>query len=117
MRRRPASLCKGARTGMATMVVQLGLPTMPLGMLRSASPLASGTTSGTSGSMRQAEELSITMAPLPATRIACSRDAGAPMANKATSRPPTSAVATSSTTTSDPAQGRRLPAEREEAKV
>ena len=36
---------------------------MPLGMCCSASALTSGTTSGTSGSMRQALELSMTMAP------------------------------------------------------
>ena len=53
---------------MATMVVQFGLATMPLGMARSASALASGTTSGTSGSMRQAEELSMTVAPAAARR-------------------------------------------------
>src|SRR5438552_2840985 len=45
------------------MVEQFGLATMPFGMLRSASALTSGTTSGTSGSMRQALELSITTAP------------------------------------------------------
>src|SRR5947209_2735750 len=36
---------------------------MPLGIVRSASALTSGTTSGTSGSMRQALELSMTTAP------------------------------------------------------
>src|SRR5260370_19253703 len=45
------------------MVEQLGLATIPLGMCRSASALTSGTTSGTSGSMRHALELSTTMAP------------------------------------------------------
>src|SRR5438067_10825094 len=45
------------------MVEQLGLATIPLGIFRSASALTSGTTSGTSGSMRQALELSTTMAP------------------------------------------------------
>src|SRR5277367_2691321 len=44
-------------------VEQLGLATMPLGILRRASALTSGTTSGTAGSMRQALELSMTMAP------------------------------------------------------
>ena len=53
---------------MATMVVQLGLATMPLGMERNAPALASGTTSGTSGSMRQAEELSMTVAPAATSR-------------------------------------------------
>src|SRR6516162_5399146 len=45
------------------MVEQLGLATIPLGMLFRASALTSGTTSGTSGSMRQALELSMTIAP------------------------------------------------------
>src|SRR5882757_836181 len=48
------------------MVEQFGLATIPLGMCRNASALTSGTTSGTSGSMRQALELSMTMAPFPA---------------------------------------------------
>src|SRR5262249_53677780 len=42
---------------------QFGFATMPLGMRFSASALTSGTTSGTSGSIRQALELSMTMAP------------------------------------------------------
>src|SRR5437588_3031016 len=45
------------------MVEQFGLATIPFGMLRRASAFTSGTTSGTSGSMRQALELSITIAP------------------------------------------------------
>src|SRR6266487_1105353 len=45
------------------MVEQFGLTTIPLGILRRASAFTSGTTSGTSGSMRQALELSITIAP------------------------------------------------------
>ena len=60
---------------MQTMVVQFGLATIPFGMRSSASALTSGTTSGQSGSMRQAEELSITMAPAAATFSANSRDA------------------------------------------
>ena len=51
-----------------TMVVQLGLATMPFGLSTSACGVDLGTTSGTSGSMRQAEELSMTMAPAAATR-------------------------------------------------
>ena len=45
------------------MVEQFGLATIPFGMLFRAWALTSGTTSGTSGSMRQALELSITIAP------------------------------------------------------
>ena len=45
------------------MVVQFGLATMPLGIESRAWALTSGTTNGTAGSMRQAEELSITIGP------------------------------------------------------
>ena len=48
---------------MAAIVVQLGLAMMPLGVCRAASGLTSETTSGTSGSIRQADELSMTTAP------------------------------------------------------
>src|SRR5205807_3798176 len=44
-------------------VEQFGLATIPLGIRASASAFTSGTTSGTSGSMRQALELSTTIAP------------------------------------------------------
>ena len=60
---RPASACNGASTGMAAIVVQLGLATMPFGRWSRASALTSDTTSGTSGSMRHADELSITTVP------------------------------------------------------
>ena len=58
---------------MATMVVQFGLATMPLGIDASAAALTSGTTRGTSGSMRHADELSMTMAPAAANLGASSR--------------------------------------------
>ena len=70
---------------MATMVVQLGLATMPLGRCARASAFTSGTTSGTSGSMRQAEELSITVAPACATTGARAREAVLPAENRAMS--------------------------------
>ena len=59
----PASSANGFRTGIAAIVVQFGLAMMPLGMSRRASALASGTTSGTAGSIRHADELSITRQP------------------------------------------------------
>ena len=52
---------------MQTMVVQFGLATIPLAMRARSSLFTSGTTRGTSGSIRHARELSITMAPAPAT--------------------------------------------------
>ena len=72
---------------MAAMVVQLGLAMMPLGRSAIASGLTSATTSGTSGSMRHAEELSITTAPAAATLGASSRDV-APPAEKSTMSSP-----------------------------
>ena len=72
---------------MATMVVQLGLATIPLGISASAWALTSGTTKGTSGSMRQADELSITVAPASATRGASSREVPPPAENRAISTP------------------------------
>ena len=63
MRTSPAASCSGLSTGIAAMVVQLGLAMIPLRASDTASGLTSLTTSGTSGSMRQAEELSTTTAP------------------------------------------------------
>jgi hypothetical protein len=50
-------------TGIGAIVVQLGLATMPFGIWASACALTSVTTSGTSESIRHADELSITIAP------------------------------------------------------
>src|SRR3546814_293771 len=83
---RAGSRGREGRTGMATMGVQVGLATMPLGIGASASGLASGTTRGTSGSLRQAEELSMTVAPAAATFGARVRDVVAPAENSARSR-------------------------------
>ncbi len=101
---------------MATMVVQLGLATMPLGMERSSAALASGTTRGTSGSMRHAEELSITMAPAATNRGASTRETEAGAEHSARSIPERSAVSASSTTTSPSPHGSVEPAERAEAR-
>ena len=72
---------------MATMVVQLGLATMPLGIERSASGFTSDTTSGTSGSDRHADELSTTTAPCSTTRGASDREIVAPAEKSTRSRP------------------------------
>ena len=55
---------------------------------------SSGTTSGTSGSIRQAEELSITIAPAAAAFGAYSLEVVLPAENRAMSRPEKSAVFT-----------------------
>jgi hypothetical protein len=101
---------------MATIVVQLGLATMPLRMWSRSPGLTSETTSGTSGSMRQADELSMTTAPAAATRGARPSDVVLPAENSTTSSPDQSAVSASSTATSVPRHGRVRPAERAEAK-
>ena len=100
---------------MPTIVVQLGLATMPFRIELNAAALTSGTTSGTSGSIRQAEELSTTTAPASVNRGARTREAPPPMENKARSSPERSAVAASSTSTSTPRNARTRPTERGEA--
>ena len=112
----PAASCSGLSTGIATMVVQLGLATIPLAIVASADSLTSGTTRGTSGSIRQADELSITTAPAAAKRGASCREAVAPLEKRAMSMPEGSAVAASSTTTSVPRKASVRPADRAEAK-
>ena len=103
-------------TGIAAIVVQLGLATMPLRASRTASGLTSDTTSGTSGSIRKAEELSITVTPAAAKRGASARDVAAPAENRAMSSPRGSARAASSTVISPPRHGSVVPAERADAK-
>ena len=82
----PASSASGLSTGMATMVVQFGLATMPMGRSSSSWALTSGTTRGTRSSMRNAEELSMTTGPEAAMRSARAFDAVAPADASTTSR-------------------------------
>ena len=104
------------RTGIATIVVQFGLATIPFGIDASASGFTSETTSGTSGSMRQAEELSMTTAPAAATRGASQSEVVLPQEKSAISSPVKSALSASSTRTCAPRQGSFDPAERCDAK-
>src|ERR1019366_5062490 len=98
------------------MVVQLGLATIPFGIVINACAFTSGTTRGTSGSIRHAEELSITIAPAAASRGAKTRDDVAPDDARAISMPEKSAVAASSTSIARPFHSMVEPAERDEAK-
>ena len=66
-RSRPAASLNGLSTGIAAIVVQFGFAMMPLGGLIASCGFTSDTTSGTSGSPRQHEELSTTVAPAAAT--------------------------------------------------
>ena len=115
-RSRPASSASGLRTGIAAIVVQFGFAMIPLRASTTTSGFTSDTTSGTSGSSRHADELSMTTAPAAAKRGACSLDVPPPAEKIAMSIPERSALATSSTTTSCPFQGSTLPAERADAK-
>jgi hypothetical protein len=103
-------------TGIAAIVVQFGLAMMPFVASSRACGFTSLTISGTSGSIRQALELSMTSTPAAAKRGACTFDIVAPAEKMATSRPDGSAVSASSTTTSVPRNGRVVPALRAEAK-
>jgi hypothetical protein len=84
---RPASSCSGRSTGIAAIVVQLGLAMMPFGRTRAASGLTSATTSGTSGSIRYADELSTMTAPASAKRGANSFEPPLPAEKSTMSRP------------------------------
>jgi hypothetical protein len=74
-------------TGIAAIVVQLGFAIRPFGMDASACAFTSATTSGTSGSSRHADELSMTSAPAAATRGASLREVLAPAEKNTMSRP------------------------------
>ena len=101
---------------MAAIVVQFGLAMMPFGADLASSPLTSLTTSGTSGSIRHADELSMTVAPAAANFGASAREPVAPAENRAMSSLAGSASSASSTVTSVPFHVRVVPAERAEAK-
>ena len=115
-RRNPASTWSGFSTGIAAMVVQFGLAMIPLRISEIACGFTSLTTRGTSGSMRQADELSMTTAPAAAYFGAMAFDVAPPAENSAMSTPEMSASAASSTTMSVPRHGSVLPAERDEAR-
>ncbi len=68
-------------------VVQFGTEMMPFGRTLAASGLISGTTSGTSGSIRNAPDLSITTTPRAAATGAHSADTSSGTSNMARSTP------------------------------
>src|SRR5262249_53556104 len=98
------------------MVEQLGLATMPLGMRSRAWALTSGTTSGTSGSMRQALELSMTMAPARAAMGLYSRLIDAGVLDSTMSMPANASGRSGSMVCFLPANSMDLPALRSEAR-
>ena len=109
----PNSSCSACSGGMIAIVVQFGLATMPLLMWSSASGLTSETTSGTSGSMRNALELSTTIAPRAAKRGAHSFETAPPAEKIATSNPSSESSSRRGWTTSPSSSC--LPAERSDA--
>ena len=111
---RAAARWRGATAIMSTIVVQLGLAMIPL-CLKASSLLTSATTSGTSGSIRKADELSTTMAPASANAGAYWRLRSPPAEKRAMSMPAGSAVARSSTSMPPKPVERTVPAERSDA--
>jgi len=93
---------------------QLGLAMIPR-WLRRLCALISGTTSGTAGSMRKADELSITVAPACTASGAKRREVAAPAENSATCTPAKLSAHSSRTTSRSPRKPSSLPAERAEA--
>jgi hypothetical protein len=98
----------------AMIAAQFGLAMIPLWRAIS-SGLISGTTSGTAGSMRNAEELSMTTAPFRAAIGAYSRAVLLPAENSAKSTPSKLSALSASTVRSRPQHGSTLPADRGEA--
>src|SRR5689334_17880918 len=95
----------------AVMAAQFGLAIMPLCSLMRP-PLISGMTSGTFGSMRNADELSITTAPAFTATGANFLDMAPPAENSAISTPWNELSVSSSTTISRPRKLSLWPAER-----
>ncbi len=76
--------CSGFSASTIWMVEQLGLAMIPfLGRFAMACGFTSGTTSGTPGSMRNCEVLSMTRQPAAAARGACTAEIAAPGENSA----------------------------------
>ena len=98
------------------MVVQFGLAMIPFGHLATSPGLISGTTSGTSGSIRNAEELSITTAPAAAAAGANSSEMPPPALKRARSMPEKESGLSSFTACSRSRKRSVLPTERAEAK-
>src|SRR4051812_25043411 len=112
---KPYSACNAPRATIIDSVVQLGLAMMPLGRNLAAAALTSGTTSGTSGSIRNAAELSTTTAPRVAAIGAHCADTSSGTSNMATSTPSKTSSDRATTSTSSPRRCSRLPADRGEA--
>src|SRR4051794_34720807 len=98
------------------MATQFGLATIPFGMQASSWALTSGTTSGTSGSIRHADELSTTMAPALAAIGLNSRLTDAGVLDRTISTPANASGRIGSTLYCWPRNVTDLPALRSEAR-
>ena len=106
--------CSGHSGTTATIATQFGLAMMPI--WRAIAPgFTSGTTSGTPGSMRNAEELSTTTAPCRTAIGANRRDTVLPAENSAISTPGKLSSFSSSTAMPWPRNSSFRPADRPEA--
>ncbi len=106
--------CSG-HSGVIEMIVeQLGLAMMPL-CCRTACGLISGTTSGTSAAMRNADELSTTTAPARAAIGAKRFEIAPPAENSAMWTPPKLSSVSSRTSSAFPRKRSVFPADRAEA--
>src|SRR5512135_462156 len=109
--------CRGLSGMIAMIVVQFGFATIPRCLYWPiASGLISGTTSGMSGSIRNAEELSTTTAPEAHAAGANSLLREAPAENRAMSIPLKASFERSSTGNSSPANFNFLPTDRSDAR-
>ena len=115
MRRMPAARWSGASATNGTVVVQLGEDTIPRGMSRTSSGFTSAITSGTSGSMRNAADLSTTRAPLSTACGAHSSASGSSTSMTTRSRPSKQPSASTWHTTSPSLNGSARPSERGDA--
>ena len=116
---RPACSCSGFNTTTSWMVLQLGFAMIrrPPGFKASSTSrgFTSGTTSGQSGSMRKALELSMTTAPARAAWGANSRETVAPGEKRAMSTPAKESGFSRRTTTASPPNSSCCPSLRSEA--
>src|SRR6185437_7319137 len=112
---RPNARCSAPAATISDSVVQFGLEMMPLGRRPTSAGLTSGTTSGTSGSMRKAPELSTATAPRAAATGAHWAETSSGTSNMATSMPSNASSESATTSVSPPRTVSRRPAERAEA--
>ena len=102
------------RTGASCIVEQFGLATMP-GWPSRSSGLTCETTSGIVGSIRQADELSMTVAPRATAAGASSFEMSAPAENRAMSTPSKASGTASAISSVRPSTDTVRPADRPEA--